>query len=244
MAQTFFPGDGLQDVLVADVDPQISGFNRRLHIYHNRGGAVGGTVNMHEESGSGFIGVRGLNSSEMTGTHDVAIFDIDRDGDNDLVIGRCTGTDLWINDTFTGGPGPIGTNYCTAVINSTGQGGSTTGFGSLIAANDDLSLTASNLPNGQFGYFIASATQGLIVGPGGASGNLCLSGSMGRFVQQVQNSGSNGEFSIAVDTTALPAPLNTAILPGSTWNFVAWYRDVVLGTPTSNFTDGLSITFQ
>ena len=236
--------DGWNDILICDVDVDIPSCSRRLHIYHNRGGAVGDTVNMHEESGSGFIGVRGLNSSKMTGTHDVAIFDIDRDGDNDLVIGRCTGTDLWINDTFTGGPGPIGTNYCTAVINSTGQGGSTTGFGSLIAADDDLSLTASNLPNGQFGYFIASATQGLIVGPGGASGDLCLSGAMGRFIQQVQNSGSNGEFSIAVDTTALPAPLNTAILPGSTWNFVAWYRDVVLGTPTSNFTDGLSITFQ
>ncbi len=67
---------------------------------------------------------------------------------------------------------------------------------------------------------------------------------MGRFINQVKNSGSTGAFSITVDTNGLPAPLNTAVLPGSTWNFVAWYRDVVLGTTTSNFTNGLSITFM
>jgi hypothetical protein len=41
-------------------------------------------------------------------------------------------------------------------------------------------------------------------------------------------------------------PLGTgpvAILPGETWNFQAWYRDLNPGT-TSNFTDGISITFQ
>ncbi len=236
--------DGWNDILICDVDVDIPSCGRRLHIYHNRGGAVGGTVSMHEESGSGFTGIRGLTSSQMSGTHDVAVFDIDRDGDNDLVIGRCNGTDLWINDTFTGGPGPIGTNYCTAVNNSVGLAGLASGFGSLIASDNDVSLTASNLPNSQFGYFVCSATQGLIINPGGSSGNLCLSGSMGRFINQVKNSGSTGAFSITVDTNGLPAPLNTAVLPGSTWNFVAWYRDVVLGTTTSNFTNGLSITFM
>jgi hypothetical protein len=42
-------GDGLQDVLVADVDPQISGFNRRLHIYHNRGVQGTGAALLREE---------------------------------------------------------------------------------------------------------------------------------------------------------------------------------------------------
>jgi hypothetical protein len=35
----------------------------------------------------------------LTGTFDVAIFDIDGDGWNDLVIGRCTGTQVWRNTT-------------------------------------------------------------------------------------------------------------------------------------------------
>jgi hypothetical protein len=31
------------------------------------------------------------------------------------------------------------------------------------------------------------------------------------------------------------------IAPGETWNFSTWFRDV---GSTSNFTDGISITFQ
>ncbi|MFT6833658.1 MAG: hypothetical protein ACJAZN_003843, partial [Planctomycetota bacterium] len=31
---------------------------------------------------------------------------------------------------------------------------------------------------------------------------------------------------------------------GETWNFQAWYRDAVSGTPTSNFTDGISILLR
>src|SRR5690606_17391198 len=44
--------DGWQDVLIADVDVDISGCGRRLHIYHNRGGVVGGAVTMREEAGT------------------------------------------------------------------------------------------------------------------------------------------------------------------------------------------------
>ena len=35
--------DGWGEVLIADVDPEIPGYTRRMHIYHNRGGTVGGT---------------------------------------------------------------------------------------------------------------------------------------------------------------------------------------------------------
>jgi hypothetical protein len=33
------------------------------------------------------------------------------------------------------------------------------------------------------------------------------------------------------------------VTAGETWNFTSWYRDVVLGTPTSNFSDAVAITF-
>ena len=42
---------------------------------------------------------------------------------------------------------------------------------------------------------------------------------------------------------AVIALANIAVMPGDTWNFVAWYRDVNPSN-TSNFTDGLSVTFQ
>jgi hypothetical protein len=41
----------------------------------------------------------------------------------------------------------------------------------------------------------------------------------------------------------IPLTPVTSILAGETWNFQAWYRDLN-PTNTSNFTDGLSVTFQ
>ncbi len=94
--------DGWNDVLICDVDVDIGSYARRLHIYHNRGGTVGSTnITLREErqssSSSAWIGVVGLHSSDMTGTHDVAVFDVDNDGDNDMVISRKDGTDVWEN---------------------------------------------------------------------------------------------------------------------------------------------------
>ena len=81
-----------------------------------------------------------------------------------------------------------------------------------------------------------------MAGPGGSDGNLCLAGKIGRFASQVQSSGPGGEFSIPVDLSDLPPPLS-AVLPGETWNFQAWYRDAN-PVPTSNFTQGLAVGFH
>jgi hypothetical protein len=92
-------GDGLDDVLIADVDPQVSGFNRRLHIYHNRGNAPSGAAVLREERESGlatgWIGVVGLSTNELKGTHDIAVFDIDGDGLDDLLVSRNAGTQAY-----------------------------------------------------------------------------------------------------------------------------------------------------
>ena len=93
-------GDGWPETLHCDVDPEISGFNRRLHIYHNLGGTVGGTdIELREERQSNldtdWIGVVGMTRNDMNGTHDVAIADFDGDGMNDMVISRQAGTVLW-----------------------------------------------------------------------------------------------------------------------------------------------------
>ncbi|MEM1286082.1 MAG: hypothetical protein AAGH43_11895, partial [Pseudomonadota bacterium] len=62
------------------------------------------------------------------------------------------------------------------------------------------------------------------------------------FVQQAQNSGASGAFSVAIDLANMPSPLS-AVMAGETWNFQAWFRDFQLFV-TSNFTDGVSVTFR
>lgn len=119
--------DTWNDVLITDVDVDIGGCSRRMHIYHNPGGSVGQQIDLVEEaggSGSGdWKGAKGLTSSDLTGTHDVAAFDIDLDGDLDLVLGRCSSTEVWINETAPfvcqadlgfGGPGTAQLSMCGA----------------------------------------------------------------------------------------------------------------------------------
>ena len=142
--------------------------------------------------------------------------------------------------------GGFGTNYCAANPNSTGGSSAISADGSQTAASNDLTLTASGLPSNSFGFFIASRTQGFAGNPGGSQGNLCLGGAIGRFQQQIVNSGSGGAFSIQADLSAFPDPAlgTVVVVPGDTWNFQAWHRDAVGGSTTSNFTNGLEIIFQ
>jgi len=110
-----------------------------------------------------------------------------------------------------------------------------------------VTLEASNLPNASFGFFLTSQTQGLTMNPGGSTGNLCLGGAIGRYVGpgQIQNSGSAGAISLAIDLTMTPTPTGlVAVQAGETWFFTAWHRDSVSGNATSNFTDGVELAFQ
>ena len=99
---TDLDGDGWADVVICDVDVDIGGFNRRVHIYHNPGGAVGSEITLREErqsSGSGWIGAVGFTANDLQGGHDVAPFDLDNDGDNDMVLARGAGMFVWLNKT-------------------------------------------------------------------------------------------------------------------------------------------------
>ena len=159
-----------------------------------------------------------------------------------------TGAAVFSAGTYTtGGAQPLGTNYCTAAVNSSGVSAAMSATGSTLASANDVTLRASRLPNNAFGFFLTSRTQGFIQNPGGSPGNLCLSGSIGRFVGpgQIQNSGAAGAIELGLNLTALPTPVGgVAAQSGETWNFTAWYRDVVGGSATSNFADGLAIVFQ
>lgn len=141
----------------------------------------------------------------------------------------------------------LGTSYCTPVPNSTGATGEMTAVGSDVTTDNNVTLGSTALPPSAFAFFITSQTQGFVVGPGGSSGNLCILGSIGRYVGggQIQQANAAGEISLPIDLTQMPQPLGAvAVAPGDTWNFQAWYRDSSATGPTSNFTNGLSVTFQ
>jgi len=88
--------DGFQDVLIADVDVDCCGCSRHLHIWRNLGNLP--NVTFVEETGA-------IPVSARTGTHDIAVFDLNGDTWLDLVIGTCTGTSVWIADP------PIGVHF-------------------------------------------------------------------------------------------------------------------------------------
>jgi hypothetical protein len=140
----------------------------------------------------------------------------------------------------------IGVNYCAANPNSTGQTSLISGAGSASIAANNLTLEASRLPNNAFGYFLTSLTQANTPNPGGSQGVLCLGGSIGRYTGpgQIKNSGVTGEFSLLLNLTQIPTPTGfVTAVAGQTRNFQAWHRDAVGGVATSNFTDGLAVTF-
>ena len=92
---------------------------------------------------------------------------------------------------------------------------------------------------------MTSAVAGFVPNPAGSNGNLCLAGSLGRFVGpgQILQIDASGEINLPIDLTAIPSGGGTiAVAAGDTRFFQAWYRDGVGGG--SNFTDGLEITFQ
>ena len=137
-------------------------------------------------------------------------------------------------------PSPINTRYCSpANVNSTGSPGVVGAFGSAEVAQNNLTLTASDLPPAQFGYFLAGRTQGMVIPPN-SSGVLCITGNIGRLnAPALIIQGPSG--SAPVDLTAIPVNPTSPVLPGESWNFQCWYRD--LGN-TSNFTDAIEITFN
>jgi hypothetical protein len=157
---------------------------------------------------------------------------------NTLAIVDFANRDVHIVEVLQG----LGTNYCVANANSTGVGATISATGSAAAADNLLTLTVGDMPNGQFAYFVCGQASGFIANPGGSQGNLCILGQLGRFRSQLQNSGSAGSVSIDVDLTQIPLNPVVAVQPGDTWYFQLWYRDNNPG-PTSNFSDGIQVDF-
>ena len=150
-------------------------------------------------------------------------------------------SNAWPFDPGKGGDPNLGTVYCDpAVPNSTGFPGEITVTGSDVVADDDLTLTATNLPtNSNIGYFIMGTGMNTSTPPGSA-GPICVSPGILRYLPPIENTNEMpGGFERVVGTSG---PQSGNITPGSTWNFQAWHRDSIAGT--SNLTNAVSVTFQ
>lgn len=151
--------------------------------------------------------------------------------------------------TVTQADGAVGVQYCDANPNSGGAFGGRQSSWMRVLGTAQLGdlhrAQAIDLPQNAFAYLLTSLTFGDQNLPGGSAGHLCLGGSVGRYIGQVQSSGVSGTVEATIDPMALPQPNGSAAaLPGERWRFQFWHRDTDGGMPTSNFTNGVSVRFM
>ncbi|QDV07749.1 hypothetical protein Poly30_32810 [Planctomycetes bacterium Poly30] len=134
----------------------------------------------------------------------------------------------------------VGSIYCTPnAQNSTGTWAKMIATGSAAVADNDLTILVSDLPQNSAGYFFASGNIGFVAFPGSSQGILCMIGGISRF-GGVQLAGTTGTFDFAVDLNNFAGTGPAQV--GHTWYVQTWYRDAN-PTSTSNFSDGIEITF-
>jgi FG-GAP repeat protein len=138
----------------------------------------------------------------------------------------------------------LGTPYCgPANLNSAGVYAELAARGHAAALDNCASLEVTKMPPGQIGMLMTSQTQGFTLPPG-SQGNLCLGGAIGRYTDQLFQTGPEGRYEAWLDLKNMPQPGGfVSAQPGETWNFQVWFRDNNPG-PTSNFTDAVAITFE
>jgi len=140
----------------------------------------------------------------------------------------------------------LSANYCDAAPNSTGVAATIGASGTPVAAANDFTLDAWDLPLHEYGYFLASESTTFVPGFGGTSGNLCVGSPQYRFNNpqgggMILNSGSAGFVSFTLDLSTLPQGITFDA--GEVWYFQLWYRDFTT-VPTSNTTDGIEVMFR
>ncbi len=139
----------------------------------------------------------------------------------------------------------IGTPICSSVnLNSANSIGTLEVFGFVDSVVEDslLVLRVTNLPVGDFGYFLLSES-GAPGSPLGAGlGTLCVGQPLYRWHESIGVTDTTGERTVFLPMVDLPIP-NEAIAPGEAWFFQYWHRDAILSYPTSNTTGSVSVNF-
>lgn len=178
----------------------------------------------------------------LIGAFDLTGFGTDAAGELYLMDWNLDGADGQI---WRIAPGCAGAHFCATSgvdvgLNSTGESARLCANGSLAVAENDLYLYVERLPEHQVGYFLASRTTAGPLPLG--SGFLCLGAPLKRFAGSLQDTGALRTITFAPDLSAFPG--GAAVLAGDSWNFQLWYRDVLAGAPTTNFSDAAALTFR
>lgn len=127
-------------------------------------------------------------------------------------------------------------SYCTAAVNSTGQGAHIDSSDSPSLSNTGFLLSTLQLvPNGPGLYFCGTARELVPFG----DGSRCVGGSLERL--GVEFAGTSGVSTLLIDLSQWAS--TGALAAGSTRNFQVWYRDLAAGGTGFNLSDGLAVTF-
>ena len=226
----------------------------------------------YENQGNGVFGTQQVITTSADFATDVFASDVDGDGDLDVLSASsfdgkiawyenlmnpfdCNGNGIADSDEILNDPsldwngdGVLDScaspNYCTANPNTTGFFAAMSASGSPLIVDNNFTITASQMPTFEFGYFLMANSQGFIPNVGGSAGNLCLGTPIYRFVKPptgtILSSGPGGTFSFAPNLLNLPQGVVFQV--GETWDFQAWFRDGA--GSTSNFTDGIAVLFR
>jgi hypothetical protein len=236
--------DGFKDVLISDVDvDDPTGYatggscpggtpGRRLHIYRNLANTPSVTLREEAEQASatlGWKGLVGMTRTDLAGTYHTAAFDIDRDGDDDLVLGRTCSTSIWANTSRS--------RFGTAANNSTGQAARIWATGLMAVNSANLVLKASAVPANAAGVFIVATTKQDPCSPYD-NGFLCLGGGARFVVVGRATANAQGEASLNVSLASGPL---SGLAPGSIRYVQFRFADPAGGF---NFSDGLELRFR
>ncbi len=196
-----------------------------------------------ENLGGGAFGPSRRLLEDDLGSAAVAVGDLDGDLDLDVLKQTSTRTLAWNLNKAR-----FGEAYCgPAATNSTGKFGAMSARGSLDVLANDLHLIAERLPVGSFGYFLVATETNLVPVLPNSQGRLCVGGTIGRLNRgpsEIFVTGASGTASVRLNVNNVPTPTGaTALAPGDTRYFQAWYRDAN-PQATSNLTNGLSIRVE
>lgn len=142
----------------------------------------------------------------------------------------------------------VGTAYCDVVPNSLGLEATLRAYGSIVAADNNLTLVAGDLPPTANVLFMVARARGLVSPWLSSVGNLCLGGPADRFAGpgEVLSAGPAGDACLTIDLSVIPAVTGTVTAGvGDLFTFQCWYRDHDgNGAHMTNLTNAIEVVFE